>query len=47
MDKKEIKERIDSLNKERKYYKKQSEWHMMMYKLTLRLEIIEKIEKDG
>ena len=32
---------INSLNKERTFYKLQSEWHLMMYKLTLRKEILE------
>lgn len=44
MAKKELLKQINALNKERKFYKKQSEWHRMMYTLTLKLEILEDIE---
>lgn len=42
--KQELIKEIKELNRNRKHYKLQSEWHRMMYALTLRLEIIDEIE---
>lgn len=40
---KELKSEIKALDKERKHYKLQSEWHRMMYAKTLALETLESI----
>jgi hypothetical protein len=44
MAKKELIKEINALNKARKHYVKQSEWHRLMYSLTLKLEILKDIE---
>lgn len=44
-EKRELTKQIKELNRNRKHYKLQSEWHRMMYAMILRLEIIEELCK--
>lgn len=42
----ELRKQIAQLSKEKKYYKKQSEWFRMMYQLHFELEILEAHSKS-
>ena len=41
-----LQKQINDLNRQRKHYRLQSEWHRMMHDLTLKLETLQSIE-DG